>query len=116
MSSPPRSLANSDRLKAELADAGEAAASETSETGGTPVSASTATSTIPEFDAGGGAGAQWTIRKAVDEVAVFFGVTSGGRNITGLEASEIKVRDDNKAPERYCNSPRSPSCRCAWVC
>jgi len=100
VSSPQQSLANSDRLKAELAGAGEASGRETSETSGAPESASTATSSIPEFDTGGSAGAQWTIRKAVDEVAVFFGVTSGGRNITDLEVSEIKVRDDNKPPER----------------
>jgi VWFA-related protein len=43
---------------------------------------------------------QWTIRKVVDEVAVFFGVTSGGHSVTGLELSDIKVLDDNKPPEK----------------
>ena len=43
---------------------------------------------------------QWTIRKVVDEVAVFFGVISGGHTVTDLVLSDIKVRDDNKPPEK----------------
>ena len=43
---------------------------------------------------------QWTIRKVVDEVAVFFGVTSGGHSVSDLVAGDIKVLDDSKPPEK----------------
>ncbi len=36
----------------------------------------------------------------VDEVAVFFGVTSGGHIVNGLELNDIRVRDDNRPPEK----------------
>jgi Ca-activated chloride channel family protein len=55
---------------------------------------------VPDVSRTYDSGAQWTIRKVVDEVAVFFGVTSGGHSIADLELSDIKVRDDNKPPER----------------
>jgi Ca-activated chloride channel family protein len=37
-------------------------------------------------------------RVAVDEVAFFFAATDHGKSVTDLEASEVKVRDDNKPP------------------
>ena len=43
---------------------------------------------------------QWTIRKVVDEVAVFFGVTSGGHTVNDLSLTEITVRDDTNPPEK----------------
>ena len=99
-SSTRQSLANSDRLKAELAGAGDSAGSGTSEAGGTSETTSGVAPMLPSVESASRSSAQFTIHKAVDEVAVFFGVTSGGRNITDLEASEIKVRDDDKPPER----------------
>jgi Ca-activated chloride channel family protein len=50
----------------------------------------------------------WTIRKSVDQVAVFFSVSSHGRMVNDLEASDIQIRDDNKPPERVLQfSPQS---------
>ena len=37
-------------------------------------------------------------RVAVDEVAFFFAATDHGKAVNDLEASEVKVRDDNKPP------------------
>jgi tetratricopeptide (TPR) repeat protein len=39
------------------------------------------------------------LRVAVDEVAVFFAATDHGRSVTNLAASEIAIRDNNRAPE-----------------
>ena len=101
--SPPQSLANSGRLKAQLATVAD-------ESGGggcadcavpnTVAEASPATASIPAPDVSTGAPNEWTIRKVVDEVAVFFGVTSGGHSVTDLAISDITVRDDNKPPEK----------------
>jgi len=46
-----------------------------------------------------GAGGAWTIRKAVDHVALYFAVSSHGRMVSDLEPSDIQIRDDNKPPE-----------------
>lgn len=42
----------------------------------------------------------WTIRTSVDDVAVFFSVSSHGHMINDLEQSEIQIRDDNKPPKK----------------
>jgi tetratricopeptide (TPR) repeat protein len=42
----------------------------------------------------------WTIRTSVDDVAVFFSVSSHGHMINDLEQSDIQVRDDNKPPKK----------------
>lgn len=42
----------------------------------------------------------FTIRKSVDETALFFSVSRHGRRIDDLLDSDIKVLDDNKAPQR----------------
>jgi tetratricopeptide (TPR) repeat protein len=100
---PAKNLANSDRLRAQLAAAGDEAGD-----GGCPgctettmvADANPATTTIPNTGVSTAPPDQWTIRKVVDEVAVFFGVTSGGHIVTDLEVNDIKVRDDNKPPEK----------------
>ncbi len=101
-SNHPPNLANSDRLKAQLAGAGEDVVSDTcTDCGGTSIAAITAgTAPTDDADIDTALPNQWTIRKVVDEVAVFFGVTSGGRTVGDLEVSDIKVRDDNKPPEK----------------
>lgn len=38
------------------------------------------------------------LRVLVDEVAFFFAATDHGKSVTDLDASEVKVRDDNKPP------------------
>jgi Ca-activated chloride channel family protein len=42
----------------------------------------------------------WTIRTSVDDVAVFFSVSSHGHIINDLEQSDIQIRDDNKPPKK----------------
>jgi Ca-activated chloride channel homolog len=42
----------------------------------------------------------YTIRRDVDDVALFFSVSSHGHMISDLQASDIQIRDDNKPPVR----------------
>lgn len=41
----------------------------------------------------------WIIRKSVDDVAVFFSVSSHGRMVNDLEQSDVGILDDNKPPK-----------------
>ena len=43
--------------------------------------------------------AAWTIRKAVDETAIFFSVSSHSHVVNNLNLADIQIRDDNKPPE-----------------
>lgn len=102
---------NSDRLKSELSAVGSEAASATepaaAETN-TIASASTPVARPAPLVAPAMAGGLFTIRKAVDEAAVFFAVSHRGHMINDLELSDIQIRDDNKAPERVLQfSPQS---------
>jgi VWFA-related protein len=47
-----------------------------------------------------GASGVWKIRDSVDEVAVFFSVTSGSKLVNDLEAGDLRVRDDDKPPAK----------------
>src|ERR1019366_2298752 len=99
VASASQSLANSDRLKAQLAGVGdEAGGPNCSDCADPNTAAVTASLTAP--DVATGPPDQWTIRKVVDEVAVFFGVTSGGHTVTDLAIGDITVRDDRKPPEK----------------
>ncbi len=40
----------------------------------------------------------WTMRSAVDEVAVFFSATDHGRSVTNLTGEEVGIRDDKRPP------------------
>ena len=42
----------------------------------------------------------WTVRSVVDETALFFSVSNHGHMVSGLDLSNIQVRDDDKPPER----------------
>ncbi len=99
---PPPNLANSDRLKTELAGAGyePGGAASCDNCGGPSAVAEANNGAFAAPDFADAPPDQWTIRKVVDEVAVFFGVSSGGHSVTDLTLSEIKVRDDNKPPEK----------------
>ena len=98
------SLANSEHLQSqllELADEGSATtcagcadATAVADASG-PAMPSMAPSGLIGFRDDG-----WTLRKAVDEVAVFFTVTRHGRMVTDLSAADIQVRDDQKPPEK----------------
>lgn len=45
-------------------------------------------------------GKLFTIRQVVDETALFFSVSHHGRSVNDLSLSDIKVQDDNKAPDK----------------
>ncbi len=107
VSQPLQTFPNSDRLKAQLSGLGNESDAGTCETCGTLAEAvspnttvaNAAPSTVPSSSVGR-IGGVWTIRKNVDDVALFFSVTSHGHMVNDLEASNIQIRDDNKAPER----------------
>jgi Ca-activated chloride channel family protein len=98
------SLANSARLKTELNALGDEASApctgcelQAANSGSAlqheAIVADVPVPTLP-------AGSSWTIRKVVDEVALFFAVSSHGHMVNDLELSEIKIRDDGKSPEK----------------
>ena len=100
---PKQDLANSDLLKKQLAEVAEEPGGGPSINSGQPTTiaeAATGAPSVPDTTRATGGTAQFTIRKVVDEVAVFFGVTSGGRTVTGLSLGDITVRDDNRPPEK----------------
>jgi Ca-activated chloride channel homolog len=43
---------------------------------------------------------EFTIHQAVDETALFFSVSSHGHMINDLSLDDIRIRDDNKAPDK----------------
>jgi Ca-activated chloride channel homolog len=98
---------NTDRLKAQLAALGDDPASATCDDCGALAEADSpkmggnngTASDVPRSPVGHAAGV-WTIRKSVDDVALFFSVSSHGHMVNDLEASNIQIRDDNKPPER----------------
>ncbi len=99
-STPAQNLANSDRLRAQLAGAGTESGTRSTEPTTLVANANPAAVSVPNAGVATGPPDQWTIHKVVDEVAVFFGVTSGGHTVTDLDMSDIQVRDDNKPPEK----------------
>jgi len=98
---------NSDRLKAQLSALGNESDAGTCANCGTLAEAdspgigvaSGAASTVPRSSVGR-IGGVWTIRKSVDDVALFFSVSSHGHMVNDLEASDIQIRDDNRPPEK----------------
>ena len=100
----PQTFPNSERLKAQLTALGGES------DGGTCVDCGTLAEANP--DAGGGnvartlsappglTGSTYTIRKNVDDVALFFSVSSRGHMVNDLEPSDIKILDDRKPPVR----------------
>jgi VWFA-related protein len=95
--------ANSEKLRTQLAaavqDPSESQCGECNSTT-TLAAATPAGVSLPVTERTSGTTDQWTIRKVVDEVAVFFGVTSGGHMVSDLSLTEITVRDDSKPPEK----------------
>ena len=95
---------NAERLRAQLAELGnqsdcmdcggysEASAGANSATGGL----ASGSSPSPSANASG----MWLIRTSVDDVAVFFSVSSHGRMVNDLEASNIHVLDNGKPPQK----------------
>jgi len=100
----PQSLASTNRLKAELGalngGGGDPCADcqlEAKNSGGPELEGGTA-------DIPGGpmfpSGNSWTIRKVVDEVALFFAVSSHGHMVNDLVLSDIQIHDNDKPPEK----------------
>jgi Ca-activated chloride channel homolog len=104
---------NSEHLQAELKEVGDEPIG-TADPNGTPeASLSTSTASgpatvvaahaVPAMPRG-----MFTIRKAVDETALFFAVSDHGHMINDLDLSDIQIRDDNKLPEKIMQfSPQS---------
>jgi Ca-activated chloride channel family protein len=107
VSQTQQTFSNTDRLKAQLATLGDESDSGTCNDCGVLAEAD-----APKMGGNNGAasdvprspstriGGVWTIRKSVDDVALFFSVSSHGHMVNDLEASNIQIRDDNKPPER----------------
>jgi Ca-activated chloride channel family protein len=104
-SANPTSLANSARLKAELKALGDESGQcngcelEAANSGGAGLGQGAVVADIPSVSAIG-PGNSYTIRKVVDEVALFFAVSSHGNMVNDLELSEIQIRDDGRPPEK----------------
>ena len=103
--STPTTLANSARLKSELkalADEDRKPCSgcelQASNSAGSALGPGSVVADIPTPTLPSGNG--YTIRKVVDEVALFFSVSSHGHMVNDLELSQIEVRDDGKEPRK----------------
>jgi Ca-activated chloride channel homolog len=95
---PAQTFPNSARLEEQLKAVGEGPessdAAATTEAGagmGSPTAPAPTTTRSPA--------GLYTLRKAVDETAVFFAVSNHGHMVDDLKLSDIKILDDNKAPE-----------------
>jgi VWFA-related protein len=107
VSQPMQTFPNTDRLKAQLATLGDESDSVTCNDCGDLAEADApkiggnngAASDVPRTPSTRVSGV-WTIRKSVDDVALFFSVSSHGHMVNDLEVSNIQIRDDNKPPER----------------
>lgn len=99
-SAAPVNLANSERLRNELAglssegDDDKCADCDASPTTNQP--GDQPASSAADRDARG-----YTFRKNVDEVGIFFAATSHGHTVTDLKISDIKVLDAGRAPEKF---------------
>jgi len=105
-SSRLQTFPNSERLAAQVKAAGEEPAAEACETCTTPAANLVAENASPSAPSAAPAtlartvtGA-YTIRKVVDETALFFAVSSHGHMVSDLDLSNIQIRDDNKPPEK----------------
>lgn len=97
----PQSFPNSERLKSQLSTAGEESDSEGCEECGTEAEASAPSPATPSPSTPRSSPAvPWTIHTNVDQVTLFFSVTSHGHMVDDLRQSDIRILDDNKPPER----------------
>lgn len=100
----PPNLANTERLKAQLTGLDSASDSDKCEDCGTLEASATPESgngvlpsaTLP-FPSGP---APFTIRTNVDQVTLFFAVSSHGHMVNDLQQSNIRLLDNNKPPEK----------------
>lgn len=111
VSSQTTTFPNTQRLKAQLSGLGsESDCSDctTAEAEGSELEAKASAPASAAMAAPGIAAGMWMIRTSVDDVAVFFSVSSHGHMINDLQESEIRIRDNNKPPARVVQfSPQS---------
>ena len=100
----PQSLPNTERLKAQLTALGQQSDSDSCEDCGTleassaPEPGSNAAPSAPPTLPSGPV--PFTIRTNVDQVTLFFAVSSHGHMVNDLEQSNIRLLDNNKPPEK----------------
>jgi VWFA-related protein len=107
-SSRPQTFPNSDRLKAQLNSLGDQSAGGPCEDCDTLADAGTNTNSeglnsgaaLPPSTTLPTASGAWTIRTNVDQVTLFFTVSSHGHMVNDLDRSNIKILDDSKLPEQ----------------
>ncbi|HTU42709.1 MAG TPA: VWA domain-containing protein [Candidatus Aquilonibacter sp.] len=90
----PTSFPNTERLKAQLSGLGNE--SDCSDCSVTEVNG--AVLKTKSLAAAGVPAGMWMIRTSVDDVAIFFSVSSHGHMINDLQRSDIRIRDNNKSP------------------
>ncbi len=95
---------NSERLKSQVSAVGNESDSGTCEDCGTLAESNPAAAgggnvaaALPSIPSPATA---WTIRTNVDQVTLFFTVTSHGHTVNDLNQSNIRILDDNKPPEK----------------
>jgi Flp pilus assembly protein TadD len=100
----PQTFPNSERLKGQLNALGDESDGGSCVDCGTLAKANTTTeasnrgpAAAPPAPASVGA---WTIRTSVDQVTLFFTVSSHGHMVSDLEQSNIRILDDKKPPEK----------------
>ena len=100
----PQSFPNSERLKSQVSAVGNESDSGTCEDCGTLAESNPTAeggdnvlAALPSIPSPATA---WTIRTNVDQVTLFFTVTSHGHIVNDLNQSNIRILDDNKPPER----------------
>jgi len=108
-SQPLQTFPNSENLKAQLSALGDESEGKACNACDTPEDAASETldgteSSNHEATAGPAFSSrprqQFTIRASVDEVVQFFSVSRHGRMVSGLNESDIDIRDDGKAPAK----------------
>ena len=95
-----KTFPNSDRLAAQLnAVKDETSAAPAADANTT---ASNASPAAPDnsFAVATRAGNAFTIRKVVDETALFFAVSSHGKMVSDLDLTDIQIKDDGKPPQK----------------
>lgn len=101
----PQTFPNNERLKAQLnalgeqSDGGSCEDCGTLEANATPEGSNSGAASAM-FPAPSAPGAAWTIRTSVDQVTLFFAVSSHGHMMNDLQQSNIRILDDNKPPEK----------------
>jgi Ca-activated chloride channel homolog len=100
----PQTFPNSERLKSQLSALGDESDSGNCEDCGTLAERNAEAGESPETLAApptrSGSAAAWTIHTNVDQVTLFFSVTSHGHMVNDLQQSDIRILDDNKPPEK----------------